>query len=547
MTLKEWFQKYQSRPLKIAAVFLIAVWSVFAVRSYLTIESKQQTYVKQTADLLSISDQQKNRVMAESLLETLISQGGAAAAELCKGDQQVIGANQDLLGCKANGSFYEKVIEARVPGSGSLILYARFNLISAFSPLVSSLVFALVLVFFGFYFIQSAQDRIKKDLFEPISGKLLGQDNLEIKELLDLRNRIHEAKELEAQKAVTMAIQDNNQQVAHDIRSPIDAINALLKMANIPDSEIKSALEKAVKRANSVANYLLHSEKKASDENHGNIFNFASVVNDIALEKGALFANGIIEVLAPSNLFFKCKLSSDSLSRILSNIVDNGMLACDKNKKLKISLAQRENSIELEVVDSGRGISEEALKRLGEKGFTQRSEKDFSGTGRGVYSAKKILEEIGGEIKFSSKVGFGTTVKIRIPIEISDVAPDVDLILIDDEEMHRTTWSLWAETEKLRIATFATAEEFLTSAKAILNSPVIFLDSDLGNGLKGQNYISIIKELGFKKVVLASGYVGSKSMDTIGADGVMGKNPGEALKFMQTENLDFKTHIADLA
>ncbi|MFZ3230235.1 MAG: HAMP domain-containing sensor histidine kinase [Pseudobdellovibrio sp.] len=546
MTLKEWFQKYQSRPLKIAAVFLLAVWSVFAVRSYLTIETKQQTYVKQTADLLSISDQQKNRVLAESLLEILISQGGAAAAELCKGDQQVIGANQDLLGCKAKGSFYEKVIEARVPGSASLVLYARFNLISAFSPLVSSLVFALVLVFLGFYFIQTAQDRIKKDLFEPIAGKLLGQEDLEIKELADLRSRIHEAKELESHKAVTLAIQENNQQVAHDIRSPIDAINALLKMVNIPGSELKSALDKAVKRANSVANYLLHTEKKASDENTGYVFNITSVVNDIAIEKRALFANGVIEVVAPRNLFFKCKLSSESLSRILSNIVDNGILACDKNRKIKINVNHDENFIDLEVVDSGRGILPESLKRLGEKGFTQRSEKDFSGTGRGVYSAKKTLKEVGGEIIFTSEVGFGTSVKIRIPVEINKIATDVDLVLIDDEEIHRTVWALWAQTENKKIMTFATSDDFLVNSRAIPKATVIFLDSDFGKGIKGQDYISVIKEMGFKKVVLATGHAGSKSMNLIGADGVIGKNPHEALKFMQTENLDFKAHMIDL-
>lgn len=547
MTLKEWFKKYHTRPMKIVAVFLLAVWSVFAIRSYLVIQSKHVTYVKQTADLLSIAVQQNNRVIAESLLETLISQGGATSAEVCNGDQQEIGANQNLISCNAKANFFENLIEQKVTGSGTRLLRARFNLLDSVSSVFSGLGFSLILVFCGFYFIQVTQNRIKKDLFDPLLKKLLGDEPLEIKELTDLRLGIVQAQELEAQKAVTLAIQENNQQVAHDIRSPVDAINALLKMVNIPDSELKSALEKAVKRANSVANYLLNAEKKESGSNTGFTFNFTSVVNDIAIEKRALFTNGIIEVVAPKTCFIKTKLSSESLSRILSNIVDNGMIACEKNRKIKICLTQVENFIDLEVVDSGRGISPESLVRLGEKGFTQRSEKDFSGTGRGVYSAKKTLEEIGGEIKFTSKVAFGTTVKIRIPVEINVVAPDIDLVLIDDEEMHRTTWSLWAETEKLKIATFATAEEFLTSAKAFLNSPVIFLDSDLGNGIKGQNYITAIKELGFKKVVLASGYVGSKSMDTIGADGVMGKNPGETLKFMQTENLDFKTYMADLA
>jgi len=101
MTLKVWLSKCITGPHKIVAIFLLAVWSVFAVRSYLTIESKQATYVKQTADLLSIAFHQQNRVIAESLLETLLSQGGAISAEVCNGEKQEIGANQDLHGCRA--------------------------------------------------------------------------------------------------------------------------------------------------------------------------------------------------------------------------------------------------------------------------------------------------------------------------------------------------------------------------------------------------------------------------------------------------------------
>ena len=87
MTLKEWFQKFQIRPLKIAAVFLLLVWTIFAYRSYLSLEIKQNAFTRHTADLLSLAISQKNRVGAESLLESLIHQGEAVSAELCSGDK----------------------------------------------------------------------------------------------------------------------------------------------------------------------------------------------------------------------------------------------------------------------------------------------------------------------------------------------------------------------------------------------------------------------------------------------------------------------------
>ena len=176
-----------------------------------------------------------------------------------------------------------------------LITVDQFNIISDLYSVLSGLGFALILVFCGFYFIQTAQNRIKKDLFDPLLNKLLGTDHLEIKELMDLRETIQEAKVLEAQKAVTLAIQENNQQVAHDIRSPIDSINALLKMIEIKDSDLKAAFEKAVHRANSVANFLLKSERKSTPVENA-AFDLASVIQDIAIEKRPLFTDGEILV-----------------------------------------------------------------------------------------------------------------------------------------------------------------------------------------------------------------------------------------------------------
>jgi hypothetical protein len=251
MTLKEWFRIFHNRPLKIAAAFFLAIWFIFADRSYVAISEKHLSAVEQTADLLSMATRSKDRVMIESLLETLLSQGGAASAALCQGDQQIIGANQDQFGCKSDTTFLETTLEKKIPGSGELVLRARFDSIASFSPILSILGFGLILVMAGFYFIQLAQSRIEKDILGPLLNKLLSDDNLEIVELRDLRARVRQAQELEAQKAVTLAIQENNEQVAHDIRSPVTSINELLNQADIKNTELKLALGKAIQRANS--------------------------------------------------------------------------------------------------------------------------------------------------------------------------------------------------------------------------------------------------------------------------------------------------------
>lgn len=546
MTLREWLRRFHTRPQMIVAFILFGVWIIFAARSYMAIETKQITYVKQTADLLSVAFHQNNRIIAESLLETLISQGGASSAEVCSNGRQEIGANQNLKSCYDKARFLEYIVEQNVAGSGTQILRARFNILNSFSSIFSGLGLSLIFVFSGFYFIQATKDKIKKDIFEPLINNLLGSEQLEIKELTDLRNRIIQAQELEAQKAVTLAIQENNQQVAHDIRSPITSIGVLLNMMQIPESNLKTALDKAVLRANSVANFLLRSEKKDENKNDSLIFDAAKVVKDIALEKRPLFLNGTIDVETPSSMFIDSYLASESLARILSNVVDNAMLACDKNKRIKIMLSKKRNFVEIMIQDYGFGIAPDVLNRIGEKGFSQRPDGVQSGTGRGVYSAKKTLEEVGGRFLLTSDVGSGTTVSIQIPIKSFESIKDIDLVFIDDEELHRTTWGFWAETEKKTIKIFSSVNEFLSQADSLPKDVKIFLDSDLGDGKKGQDYAATLRELGFKSVYLATGYAHIKPFNAPDFDGIIGKNPQEAIKFLSAQSSNFKSNVAEL-
>lgn len=531
MTLKEWSNKFITGPHKIIALFLLAVWAVFAVRSYNTIQNKQDTYVKQTADLLSIAFHQENRVMAESLLETLLSQGGAMSAEVCDGPRQEISANQNFLGCQSKAAFYEHLVEQKIPGSSKLVLRSRFNLIADTSSVLSGLGFALVLVFCGFYFIQTAQNRIKKDLFDPLFDKLLGSDDLEIKELMDLRQIIQEAKELNAQKAVTLAIQENNQQVAHDIRSPVESISALLKMIDIKDRDLNAAIEKAIHRANSVANFLLRPEQKTTSTEKSK-FDFVSIIQDIATEKRPLFTDGEISVQSPKFLLAQSHLPTESLSRILSNIVDNAIQACDHNREISIKLSYGIGVVEIAIQDSGRGIPEELLNRIGEKGLSFRSSAQAAGTGRGVYSARMALQAIGGSLQFSSLAGLGTTVLLRIPVTSVEYFEKLDFILIENEEMHRLTWLLWARKKNYAIQTFSSVQDFFLRAAHIEKTTPVFIDFNLGDGNIASDHLPQIRQMGFSDLVIVTSHRDLKKEEFEGVRAIIGKDPDFAERFL---------------
>jgi two-component system sensor histidine kinase HydH len=68
--------------------------------------------------------------------------------------------------------------------------------------------------------------------------------------------------------------------------------------------------------------------------------------------------------------------------------------------------------VRLAVEDTGSGIGEEDLSRVFEPYFTTKK----LGIGLGLALTKQIIEEHGGTIAITSRVGAGTTVSMRVPV-----------------------------------------------------------------------------------------------------------------------------------
>src|SRR5207249_11241103 len=73
----------------------------------------------------------------------------------------------------------------------------------------------------------------------------------------------------------------------------------------------------------------------------------------------------------------------------------------------------------LEMSDSGGGIRAVILAIVFESFFTTRPE----GTGLGLATAKRYVEEAGGRLEITSVVGRGTTVRLWLPASSGDAAP----------------------------------------------------------------------------------------------------------------------------
>ncbi|MCX7551026.1 sensor histidine kinase [Xanthomarina sp. F2636L] len=117
------------------------------------------------------------------------------------------------------------------------------------------------------------------------------------------------------------------------------------------------------------------------------------------------------ELIAPSEEIY-VNLNKQLFSWTIENLVKNAIDAMKGKGKLIIEITQLENTVKINVSDTGKGLSKKQFNAIFEPGFTTKKR----GWGLGLSLAKRIIEEFhDGRIKvIHSEIGKGTTMQISM-------------------------------------------------------------------------------------------------------------------------------------
>jgi signal transduction histidine kinase len=111
----------------------------------------------------------------------------------------------------------------------------------------------------------------------------------------------------------------------------------------------------------------------------------------------------------------------DELVTVLSNLLDNALLASHAEDSVRLFATADENELRLEVVDDGHGMDDQTAARAFELFFTTRSGQ--GGSGVGLALCREIVDHLGGRIELRSRPEKGTRVAVRLPrIDLADPA-----------------------------------------------------------------------------------------------------------------------------
>src|SRR5688572_11617438 len=100
------------------------------------------------------------------------------------------------------------------------------------------------------------------------------------------------------------------------------------------------------------------------------------------------------------------------LREALLNLVQNALDAMQTGGTLGIKTAVAGDTVELEVIDSGVGMTAEVRERAFEPFFTTKGQ---MGTGLGLAEVYGIVKRHRGDVEIESQPGTGTTVRVRLP------------------------------------------------------------------------------------------------------------------------------------
>jgi len=216
--------------------------------------------------------------------------------------------------------------------------------------------------------------------------------------------------------------------VTHEIKTPLTAIIGYLE--TIKDGAINNINEtkkfidiilKQAERLNRLVEDLLTISKIELNEtrfNFENMFlsdavnNVISIVEKKATSKKINIENEIPEKLRP------VRADRDRLTQILVNVLDNAVKFTPELGKVRITEAETNGYIVISITDTGIGVPEDEIQRLGERFYRvdKTRSRDLGGTGLGLSIVKHLMIAHGGKMEIESQLGRGTKVSLFFPM-----------------------------------------------------------------------------------------------------------------------------------
>jgi putative PEP-CTERM system histidine kinase len=103
----------------------------------------------------------------------------------------------------------------------------------------------------------------------------------------------------------------------------------------------------------------------------------------------------------------------DRLERVVGHLIQNALEATPAGGSVRVSAQCERDTAQVEVTDTGRGMSREFIETKLFRPFSSTKE---HGMGIGAFESREYVRELGGSLSVRSAEGAGTTFTLRLPV-----------------------------------------------------------------------------------------------------------------------------------
>lgn len=308
----------------------------------------------------------------------------------------------------------------------------------------------------------SRQVEVSTNLEELKSLSPLPESSLEIQALhqalLQATEEVALTERNAREDAVASALSRVAAQVSHDIRSPLTALEVVTGMLDSVPEEKKQIIRAATGRIRDIANNLLEKHRelvipKTETLAAKSVF-LPPIVERLVSEKrwqyGKQTEKHVEFQFGRNSLETFASVDRVEFQRVISNLMNNAIEALENRGRVIVTVDTRGKKAMIQIQDNGRGIPPQILAKLGELGLSHGKDGAESGSGLGVHHAFQFAKKFGGELKFDSQSGQGTTVTLLLPLVAKpkwhfnrlQLKPTTPIILVDDDPGMKSVWRM---------------------------------------------------------------------------------------------------------
>lgn len=287
----------------------------------------------------------------------------------------------------------------------------------------------LIAVFFSEQITQplrTVQEMFGKIALGKTNAKIAYEGKDEIGNLVAEYNHMVDELALSAEKLARsereFAWREMAKQIAHEIKNPLTPMKLSVQHLQRTTSEDPESREKSLQRITRTLIDQIDQLSTIATE-FSNFAKMPRTSNEVVdlrekiIKISGLFLNtDKVQIeqellnVAPAIVY----ADREQLSRVFINLIKNAIQSIPEDREGKIGVRLETNGDQavISVMDNGRGIPEELGDRLFQPNFTTKS----SGMGMGLAIVKSIIENAGGDIRYETELGRGTTFIFSLPL-----------------------------------------------------------------------------------------------------------------------------------